>query len=792
MRYLLALLYVLLMSLGASAADPRLGIHLAHGSSKHNVVESVSPPVIERGKTTRVTFTGNNFGPGLDIWHSLPKGALTAKPVSSEPAKLVFDITASADAPVGVCGLRLATRDGLTNAVLLHVEDLPVTGKSGAGKLPGCVWGTFTEGALDRYSITVGANERVRFECVSHRLGKDADPLITIRDSTGKFVTEHDNDAGFYFDFRFSHTFEKAGTYTLEVRDARLRASEHHHYILRVGKFPAERVSLPNAVAVADRLPGPFFQEVKSAGDNGSSWVPVAVAEGPVTVAKDFDAAIDTALSQATSGAAWLAFRNAPMKLDPFFLLERSLEYGSLQPTPAKVPGVLCGTLKQPGRRQAFAVQLEKGQRIYLRAEAKQLNSPADLEVMVVDRTGREQRRANEDAIIDFTAPNAGTYGITVRDTLRDASDSHTYRISVRDKPFPPAISADVEGLTVPQGNCQIVPLAIARNGGTGVIKLSLSGAPTGVKLTPDTIAETENAIICKLEADAAAPVGVHALQIVGECNGEKFLVRTRPLIDKKYQNVDLIPIAMREDQTRLPPSLTDRFAVQITPPSPFTFELTEKMIALPRYQSAPIPVVTTRVAGFDGPITFSAVGGQLADKSEGRTRVYAEFPEATAKQPNVSGAVVSKILSNIGKSRIEVAATGTHQGRRVTLIRTFELDLGYAYKITTDTPKVALLPGESAKVRYTVDRVKTFDGPVTLHLNNMQGLETPEMVTIPKGQTSVEFDVKAAMDAQPRKQNWQFTATADVSGFEEEMRAGVVEIEVKKVEPPKKDPLKK
>jgi hypothetical protein len=759
-------------------------------------VESVTPPVIERGKTTRVAFVGKDLAPGLDVWHSLSKGALTAKVVSSEPGRVVFDITASADAPVGVCGLRLATRDGLTNAFLLHVEDLPVRGKVAGDTaaliaLPACVWGTFGPGTLDRYTITVEKGERVSFECVSNRLGKDADPLLTIRAADGTFIVERDNDAGLYFDFRFAHTFEKAGTYTLGVRDARLRASEHHHYVLRVGRFPDQRVATPVAVAAPDRLPSAFFQQVKRPGDNGSAWLPVVAAEGSVTVAKEPDPMRDLALAQATSGAAWLAFRASPMRGNPFLALERSLEHGSLQPTPAAVPGELCGVLKHAGRKQAFAVQLEKAQRIFLRAETHSFNSPADLELMIVDRTGREQRRAQEgrdgELTTDFTAPAAGPFGVVVRDTLRDGSDSHAYRIAVRDKPFPPAVTAEVEGLTVPQGNYQIVPLVVARTGTASAVKLSLVGAPPGLKLTPDIVPEGETTLSARLEADGSAPLGLHTVQIVGECSGEKFLVRTRPLIDKRYQNVDLIPIALREDQTRLPPALTDRFAVQITPPSHFTFELPEKTVTLPRYQSALVPVVTTRIAGFDGPISFHATGGQLADKNEGRTRVYAEFPDATAREPNVSGVIVSKILSNIGKPRIEVTATGTHQGRRVTLIRTFDLDLGYAYKITTDTPKVALEPGGSAKVRYSVSRVKTFDGPVTLHLNPMSSLDAPETVTIPKGQTSIEFDVRSAADAQPRKQNWQFTATADVSGFEEEYRAAVVEIEIKKIEPPKK-----
>src|SRR4051812_19302207 len=181
-----------------------LALALPAAASAQGFVESVSPPVVERGKTARVSFVGHDLGPGLDVWHSLSKGALTAKPVSSEPGKLVFDITASADAPVGVCGLRLATRDGLTNAVLFHVEDLPVKGcvageKPVALALPACVWGTFRDGTLDRYTISVAAGERVSFEGVSNRLGKDADPLLTIRDSAGQFVTERDNDPGLYF-----------------------------------------------------------------------------------------------------------------------------------------------------------------------------------------------------------------------------------------------------------------------------------------------------------------------------------------------------------------------------------------------------------------------------------------------------------------------------------------------------------------------------------------------------------------------------------------------------------------
>ena len=58
--------------------------------------------------------------------------------------------------------------------------------------------------------------------------------------------------------------------------------------------------------------------------------------------------------------------------------------------------------------------------------------------------------------------------------------------------------------------------------------------------------------------------LGVYTLQIlahasVANASGSSSLVTTRPLIDRQIVNVDLIPHALREDQRRLPPGLTDR-----------------------------------------------------------------------------------------------------------------------------------------------------------------------------------------------------------------------------------------
>ena len=801
-----------------------VGCLLADASSvrAQGFVESVVPPVVERGKTTRITFHGRNLGTGLDVWHSLPAGAITAMPVESHADRLVFDITAAPNAPIGTCGLRIATRDGLTNAVLFLVDDLPVKPRpSGENPMslarPAAVWGSLRAATVDRYRLDVTAGERVSFEVVANRFGKDADPLLTIRDAAGKWIADHDNDPGLYFDFRFEHRFEKAGTYTIELRDARFEGSEHHRYVLRIGKFPTGRVALPSAVVAGrnelrlpevpdatfpldadpSRLPGPFFAALKRPGDDGSTWVPLATSDTPVTVARDPDATKEAAFVQATSPALWFAYWLSPQRANPFLTTDALLSTGRVQATPATVPGTLCGVLRKPGQRGAFLFRLEKGQRIFVKGEAKSLNSPADIEVSLTDRTGRELRRGStlkDEVTLDFTAGTAGDYGLIVRDELRDGGDAFAYRLDVRVDPFPPQITAEVEGLSVPRGTFQTVPITVTRNGFAGPIALKVLGAPAGLRLTPDTIAETESAVVCKLEADASAPLGVHTLQLVAEIGSEghpqRVVVTTRPLIDRKYQNVDLIPLALREDQTRLPPSLTDRFAVQITPPSPFTFELPEAVATLPRYQTVPIPVTTTRVPSFDGPITFTAVGGQLSPKEEGRTRVYAEFPAATVATPKISGVVVSKILSNLAKNRIDVTATGTHQGRRVVLTRTFELDLRAAFRITADPPKLDLKLGETATVRFVVDRVPSFTGAVTLELPpSFVGISPlPETLTIPANRSDVSLTITAASDAAPRRQGLQIRSIGTVGGYEEEVRSQPVEIDILKPPPaPKK-----
>ena len=764
----------LLLALIAAAALPA-------GVRAQAFVEHITPPVVQRGKTARVSFMGKNLANSFDIWHSLPAGALKSRPVEAGSERVVFEVTASGDAPVGVCGVRVASADGLSNLHLFLVDDLPVSpgvaGESVATLAkPAAVWGTLHEGASDRYMVEVKEGERLGFEVVANRFGKDADPLVTIRDASGRFVAERDNDAGLYFDCRFEHIFQKAGTYGIEVRDARFKGNEHRQYVLRVGRFATGRAASPSAVhpgkndiglgaAGAPKimfvqspavLPGPFFASLRRPGDDASTWVPLTTADGPVTVANE-----------------------------------------NGEPTPAGFPGEFCGVLRKPGARHVFTLKFGKGQKLFLRGETRSLNSPVDLELSLLDKAGKEVRRGAEsrgsdETTLEFAAGAEGEYQLVVRDALREGGDDAAYRLSARADPFPPQVVAEAEGLAVPQGDHQILPITVTRAAGTkGPINLKLLGAPPGIALAPTLIPENETSLVCKLEASPSATPGLHTIQIVAEQEESgslsRSLVRTQPLVDRKLVNIDLIPLALREDQRRLPPSTTDRFAVLVTPPSPFKFELPEPRLTLVRYQRVPVPIVTTRLKDFDGPITFSAEGGQLAPKEEGRTRVYAEFPTAGPQTPKVEGYIQSLILSNLAKSRIKVSAVGTHRGRRVMLMRSFDLDLVAGFKVEGEPAKVSVLPGETARTRLVAGRVGPLDTAVTIRLNGNSGLDLPETLVIGKGQSGIDFEVPIPADANPRKIVIQAVASGYVNGYEEEVRGQLLEIEVRKPDVPKK-----
>lgn len=750
-------------------------------------VTHVFPPAVTRGATVRVVVHGSDVDRASQLWTSVPARVLQAKVVGeSTREQATFDVQVSADAPLGLHGLRLATDDGLSNPVIFAIDDLKsisVNSLKAAEaansvtdvKLPIALAGTFRSASIDRFGIDVQAGEEVSFECVSSRLGKDADPLIRIRDAQGKRVVEYDNDPGLFFDFRFAHTFVQAGRYVVELSDARYHGNDDWAYVLRMGRFPAARVAVPAAAsagqAVTLRFPelprvesplsvkpdaplGRFYHALRREGDAAATWIAASVTRSP-----------------------------SVREVEPNNTLE--------QATKVELPAVLCGVLDKPNQIDYFSFELKKGDKLDVKAESSLLDSAADIEVFTLAPDGKEMQRIDdvllEEASLVLSANRDGLYAIGIHDVTRGGGVGFAYRVEAR--PAEPQLSvlADFSALTVPQNEYQSLPLVFTRTNYNGAIELKLLGAPTGVTLDNPLVPEGVNTHFLRVRAATAAPQGVHTLQLLAsaEVDGKPItaVARTQPLIDRQLYNVDLIKYALRDNQRRLPPSLSDRIALQVTPPAPFSVELPEPLVTLVRYLTIDFPLHTTRRHEFAGDINFRADGGQIGQESEIRRQIYSRFTPATPAKLLTHGTFFSRNLPNETKDRVDLSATAELAGRKVTLVRSFDLELKAAYDLTFEPKSVPVLPGESAVFRLEATRLPPFTGAITIEPTLTPGVTLPDSITIPEGASGSDVSVQVPAGAEPRKVRVRLQSRAQVGKFIEEGRPKDVEIDIKKPE---------
>lgn len=747
-------------------------------------VEQVSPPIVRRGVTNRIMLKGQETDHAVGLWTSLPDKTVRASVVRSTPSDATLDVTVTPEAPLGVYGLRLATRDGLSNLHLFVVDELPVQERDPAipektvvpVTLPVTVTGTCRPAMVDRYSFTVGSAQRVSFEVVGSRLGQDFDPLIIVRDSTGRSVAEYDNCPGLMFDCRVAHEFNRAGTYTVEIRDARFHGNAAWSYALRMGEFPVVRVAVPSsfrpglpqtltfpqepnwefALNIPGEASGDRFVDVRQTPAGLATWIPICVTDLPIE-------------------------------------MDREPNNESASATAVSVPAAISGMFDKPNDRDSFSFPLVKDQEISIQGLARSLGSAADLELVLFDPEGREVRRVDDtdsdEGGLTYRASREGLHRLLVSEVSRQGGPEFTYRIDVTRGGPNFTLSSDFSDLTLPAGSAQSLPLKVARFDYSGEIMLELKGGPTGLRIEPPVIPAGTTEHLARVTIPADAPAGLFSIQVVGTASPEsgpslRATAQTRPLVDRQLKNVDLIPYGLRIDQRQLPPSVQRQLAVMITPPVPFVVELPEPVLALTRFQTADLTIATSRTAGMEAPITFSVKGGQIGDEREERNQIYARFQPGLSDRLNPVGTFFNRINTQLTRTRADLTATAEIDGRRINLVRSFTLETRSAFRPECVPAQPAGRPGETIAVRLAANRVPTFNGPVTVALTPQSGLTFPSTVEIPSGQESAPLEIRIAESLNPGRHQIRMEAAGFVGQYEESLNLPNLTIEVQKPVP--------
>jgi hypothetical protein len=766
---------LLLITLGLWAGIP----HAFAGS----FVEHLAPPALSRGQANRVALIGDELAGATGLWTSLPNDLVSATLVEpSRDGRVTFDVKVARDAPIGLYGLRVATRRGLSNMKLFLIDDLPVVNERdpGAGTEapqplhpPVAVLGKAGEADIDRYSIDVAAGERMSFEIVGNRFGQDFDPVVTIKDGRGRLLVEHDNDVGLMFDCRFAHTFEKSGTYTIEVRDTRFRGSDHIVYVLRIGRFPEGRSAFPSTIRAGDsvsvRVPGvegltqevaipsdlrskAFFHALRRSGDQASTWVRLQVSPYSNTLERE------------PNGSPALA-------------------------TPAPVPSVLHGAIDSAGDRDEFAVDLDANQKLAVQVECRPLGSPADLDVTLVDPAGKIVNRVDTlpdgAASFDIQAKSKGKHLLRVRSLTGEGGPDYIYRVTIAAREPNVQLISGASGLAIPRASHQPLLLRLIRTDFAGPAALELRGAPSGISLKSAVIPEGELELDNVISVADSVAEGAYSVQVVARiktAGGEHTAIATTlPLVDRLPvgRGPHGEPFELREDQRRLPPSLTDQIAILVTPPSPYSFELPDRLVTLPRYLEVTFPLLIRRATGFDAPITFIAHGGSLEPLALQKPRIVAQIPSAARGETLVAGILRSGVNSELRKQRVTVTAHANDGGRSVDLARTFDLVTRVSYEPSAEPSRLEVRAGETAKVAIHVNRIAPFLGPVSIRPSTDAQWELPPVVEIGKGLDRAELKIVVPATAKPGSYRIVLPASARVSKFDETVTGKPIEVVV-------------
>ena len=722
------------------------------------------PAGVTRGKTTRVTCYGKGLAQAKTLWTTFPAKIVPVSEPAPSDTSVSFDVAVPKDANVGIFGARIVTDSNLSDLRLTVVDDLPVAIKKAPNQtieqaqkvtLPVSVGGVVGAEQSDFYAITVAKGQRVAFEAVASRFGRDFDPLVILRTKAGKQIVSHDNSEGLDFDVRFDHVFEEAGEYLVELRDTRYQGNATFNYHLRMGDFPIGRVAYP-------------------AGGQRGRWVSVAfpgraatdVAPLSTEVSTDPFLEVVNVIAKGKQGSSWVPFliddREQQLELEP----NESIEQGNA----FEPPHTLNGRLQEKGDIDCFRFAAKKGQQVVFDAETRELSSPADLYLRILDPAGKQlavvDDTGSQDGRLAFSAPADGVYALMVEDLHRRGGPGFIYRITTA-APLPDfSLRSGMERLEIPRGSATPVLVSAARAGYPGAIELTIAGSTDGLTCSGTPIPANAASEALTIAATAEAPLGVGTIRIVGTGKqGERSLTHAAgigALLTPKLNNL-----------TRVPANVLQEIPVLVTPRAFFTLAAKVDAPAVARYAKTPLTITASRDKFFAEPITVAvgnlpanvAVAVKPIDKEKNSVRL--EF-DSKAKTP-------------LGRFPILVSGTSKFGDRTAQVFaKVLYVDVRPAFALTLSAAEATIEAGAKRKLTVKAERLPAYAGPIDVTLQNLPKGITAAAVKIAEKQTEATVELAAAADAPVASiANLTATGTAKVGGQNESVVSPAIKLAV-------------
>ncbi|MGH7192555.1 MAG: PPC domain-containing protein, partial [Candidatus Saccharimonadales bacterium] len=480
-----------------------------------------SPSAALPGQATDLTLFGGNLAAPTAVWSNMPGAKIELAPgVDGNGAKadqVVYRFTPSAETPVGIYGLRLATGKGGSNLRLVMVDDLASIVDNGNNKtlpaaqsvaVPTAVDGACEAESYDFYKLTASAGQRISVEVIARRLGSALDPVVRLLDAAGRELAYSDDEPGIGADCRFAYQFASSGDYYLEVRDIRYQGSPNHRYRLRIGNFPLVNTPFPLGA------PKGSTPKLAVAGPAGEAVAPVNVTVPAELAGGQLPMAVKFPQGQGSSPLTLIA-SNAPEQVE--------FEPNDTPETATAITAAwsVSGRLQAAKDRDYYEFSAKKGERLVFGGRTRSIGSPSDLFLRIYNAAGgllvEAEDAGTEEGAINFTFPEDGVYRLMVEDLLHRGGPEYCYRIEIEPYRAGFTLSVEAEKYDVPKSGVFAAKVTCARRDYNGPITLSVAGAGDGLVLANNTIPEGKNETVMSVTVPARLEPGqLHILQIVG------------------------------------------------------------------------------------------------------------------------------------------------------------------------------------------------------------------------------------------------------------------------------------
>jgi len=483
----------------------------------------LQPAGAQRGTTVEAACSGS-----FDHWP--PQVWVEGKGIEVKPGpKNVLKITVAADAPPGVCWIRLHDPDGATPLRPFVVGMLPeIMEKEPNNNVK-------TAQLIEKPAVTINARlmKPGEADCYAVKLSRGqtlvasldanrgpATPLDGVLQivSSDNFVLDQ-NDDYHGLDPQIAFTAPKDGTYVVRVfgfssiPGADIRLVGDTLYVYRLTLTTAGFADHAFPMAVSRTEPG----QVDIVGWN----VPETARKLAVTpvVGQDFATLFHEQLANPVR-----------VRVEPHPVIRQARPNDRKNPQTIALPASICGSIEAKGDVHVYQFEAKKGKRWLFHPEALSIDSTLSPALRILDATGKqlaqvERPDPRRESELAFTIPADGTYQIELRDLHNTAGPRHLYclRVTAPEPDF--ALTVTTDRFVVPPGKTLDVPVTIdRRNGFNGEIELIAEGLPEGVTAEVQPPMAGAKAITVRLTANmnpASFP-----LRIRGKVKGKDDVAR--------------------------------------------------------------------------------------------------------------------------------------------------------------------------------------------------------------------------------------------------------------------------